>query len=125
MASTLPPDFVYVPEGLVDDAIKAAHKLMGLFLRGGPNITKPEASEHLKTLVAAVEAAGSEELAARAAGKSMRGQRGAGTWIYDALEHAAALEGDESDGAVPMEFGHAHTIVMLGADPGLLDCFFE
>ena len=125
MATFLPPDFVYVPEHRVDDAIEAAAELMKVFRRGGPDITKAEALKHLKTLVKAVKAAGGEELATRAANKSMRGEPGAGTWIYDAFEHAAALEEDESDGAVRMEFGHAHTIVMLGADPELLDFFFQ
>lgn len=117
--TSLPPDEIVIPPDDVDAAAEAATELMSLFRRGGPAITKKEAVEHLKILVAAVRAAGGAELAARAAGKSMRNQRGAGVWIYDALEHAAAME----DGA-PLQFGHAHTIAMLGADPAILDCFF-
>ena len=126
-ATTLPPDHVRVPEDFVDDAAEAAGELLEFFHCKTPPITKDEVGEHMATIKAAIKAAGCKELALRTAGKSLTGAGAArqqrSLWIYDALEHANNMEGDEGDAL--MEFGHAATLAMLVAEPDIFDFFFE
>ena len=118
------PDNVYLPDDAAEKAADAADELIKLFRSTGPGIKIEEARAYLSTLAAAVQASGCEELVRRTDGKSLSNQRYAGTWIYDALEHISQLEPTFDDDTVPVEFRHAHTIVMLANEPDILECFY-
>ena len=118
------PDYVYLSDDAFEEAAEAADELLKLFRRTGPGIKIEEARADLSTLAAAVTASGCKELVRRTAGKSLVGRRGASTWIYDAFEHVAQMEPTFEDDKVPMEFRHAHTIVMLANEPDILECFY-